>query len=102
MIAEKTSREGIGEEFATNHDRLVRMPQKDHDKVGRRIGRVTGEYPAAARLITAKVRHDTEGLSCGLDCWSDVLAAQKANQHKGAYLLRTNCHETDPAVIWKL
>ena len=99
MLARQGDR--LVEEFAKIHAWLVRAPQRDQEKVGRRIGRVAGKYPAAARLITAKVRHDTEGLACGLDFWSDVLAGQKANQHKGAYLLRTNCHETDPAVIWK-
>ena len=28
-------------------------------------------------------------------------AGQKAHRQKGAYLLRTNCEETDPALLWR-
>ena len=99
MLARQSDK--LAAEFAKIHAWLERSPQKDQEQVGRRIGRVTGKYPAATQILTAKVRRNAAGLACGLDFWSDVNAGQKANKNKGAYLLRTNCHETDPALIWK-
>lgn len=99
MLARQS--EKLAAEFAKIHAWLERSPQKDQEQVGRRIGRVTGKYPAATKILTAKVRRNAAGLACGLDFWSDVNAGQKANKNKGAYLLRTNCRETDPALIWK-
>ena len=80
---------------------LAKHPQTDHEAVGRRIGRALGKYPAAAAIMRATVHHDDEGQACGLEIASDVAAGQKAHRQKGAYLLRTNCEETDPALLWK-
>ena len=80
---------------------LDKYPQTDDEAVGRRIGRALGKYPAAAAILHATVRRDAEGRACGLEITSDVAAGQKAHRQKGAYLLRTNCEETDPALLWK-
>ena len=80
---------------------LAKHPQTDPEAVGRRIGRALGKYPAAAAIVQATVRRDDEGQACGLEIASDVAAGQKAHRQKGAYLLRTNCEETDPALLWK-
>lgn len=80
---------------------LQRQPQTDQQAVGRRIGRALGKYPAAAAIIDAKVLCDAAGRAMGLEIASDVLAGQKAHRQKGAYLLRTNCEETDPALLWR-
>ena len=80
---------------------LEKSPQTDHEAVGRRIGRALGKYPAAAAIVQATVRRDDEGQACGLEIASDVAAGQKTHRQKGAYLLRTNCEETDPALLWK-
>lgn len=80
---------------------LQRQPQTDQQAVGRRIGRALGKYPAAAAIIDATVRCDAAGRSIGLEIASDVAAGQKAHRQKGAYLLRTNCEETDPALLWR-
>ena len=37
----------------------------------------------------------------GLRISSQFDAGQKAHREKGAYLLRTNCEETDPALLWR-
>jgi hypothetical protein len=80
---------------------LAKSPQTDHEAVGRRIGRALGKYPAAAAIVQATVRHDQAGRACGLEIVSEVAAGQKAHRQKGAYLLRTNCEETDPALLWR-
>jgi hypothetical protein len=80
---------------------LQRQPQTDQQAVGRRIGRALGKYPAAAAIIDATVLCDAAGRAIGLEIASDVAAGQKAHRQKGAYLLRTNCEETDPALLWR-
>ncbi len=80
---------------------LDRAPQTDQEAVGRRIGRALGKYPASAAIIQVAVQRDETGRAIGLKIASEVDAGQKANRHKGAYLLRTNCEETDPAQLWR-
>lgn len=80
---------------------LQRQPQADHEAVGRRIGRALGQYPAAAAIIEATVLSDESGRAVELRIASDVVAGRKAYRQKGAYLLRTNCEETDPALLWR-
>ena len=80
---------------------LRRSPQTDLENVGRRIGRALGQYPAAAAIINATVQTDARDHACGLEIASDREAGQKAHRQKGAYLLRTNCEETDPAQLWR-
>jgi hypothetical protein len=80
---------------------LQRAPQTNLEAVGRRIGRALGKYPAAAAIITAQVQTDGQGCASGLEITSDVAAGQRAHRQKGAYLLRTNCEETDPVQLWR-
>jgi transposase len=80
---------------------LRRAPQTDQETVGRRIGRHLGKYPAAAAIVVAEVLRDAEGRAAGLRISSRLDAGQKAHRQKGAYLLRTNCEENDPALLWK-
>lgn len=91
----------LAEELARIHAGLARKPQEDLEKVGRRIGRVQGKYPAAAKIIEARVKRDATGQAFGLDFWSCLERGQQAHQRQGAYLLRTNCEETDPATLWR-
>ena len=80
---------------------LRRTPQADQEAVGRRIGRHLGKYPAAAEIVMAEVLRDGEGRAAALRISSRLDAGQKAHRQKGAYLLRTNCEETDPVLLWK-
>jgi len=80
---------------------LARSAQENLETVGRRIGRALGKYPAAAAIICAEVQTDASGRACGLQITSTLAAGQKAYRQKGAYLLRTNCAETDPALLWR-
>ena len=80
---------------------LRRHPQSDLEAVGRRIGRALGKHPAAAAIVQADVIRDAAGRASALKIASVVSAGQKAHRQKGAYLLRTNCEETDPALLWR-
>lgn len=93
--------DNLGAELAKIDAWLQRTPQSDREKVGRRIGRVLGQCPAAARILQAHVQYDAEGRACALSFFSDLAAGQKAHLRRGAYLLRTNCTESDPAQIWR-
>jgi hypothetical protein len=77
---------------------LRRSPQSDREAVGRCIGRHLGKYPAAA-IIVAVVLSEEADRAAGLQISSRVDAGPKAPRRKGAYLLRTNCEETDPAQL---
>ena len=66
-----------------------------------RIGRHLGKYASAAAIVEAEVLRDANGRAAGLCISSRLEAGQKAHRQKGAYLLRTNCDETDPALLWK-
>lgn len=92
---------GLSVELAKIDAALCRRSHADLENVGRRIGRALGKYPAAARIIEARVRKDKEGKACGLQFWSRLEEGQRAHIRWGAYLLRTNCEETDPATIWR-
>jgi hypothetical protein len=99
MLARQTER--LTDELAKVDAWLRRAPQADLEGVGRRIGRHLGRYPAAAAILRAQVEHDARGHACALGVSSDLVAGQKAHREKGAYLLRTNCEETDPALLWR-
>jgi len=99
MLARQTER--LTTELAKIDTALRRTPQSDLEAVGRRIGRHLGRYPAAAAILHAQVEHDGQGRACALHVSSDLAAGQKAHREKGAYLLRTNCEETDPAQLWR-
>jgi transposase len=81
--------------------RLRRCPQSNLEAVGRSIGRVLGKYPAAAAILDATVVADERGHAVALTITSDIERGQQAALRKGAYLLRTNCEETNPALLWR-
>ena len=80
---------------------LQRRPATDLEQVGRRIGRWLGRYPAAAKIISVTVSHDQECRAIGLVIKSHLNKGQQTDRYHGAYLLRTNCTETDPAKLWR-
>jgi hypothetical protein len=81
--------------------RLRRRAQSNLEAVGRSIGRVLGKYPAAAAILDATVVTDERGRAMALTITSDIARGQQAALRKGAYLLRTNCEETNPALLWR-
>jgi len=91
----------LTEEMLKLDGSLQRRPQSDLDKIGRRIGRWQGKYPAAARLLQVTLRKDPAGRACRLQLCCPVREDGHPLLTKGAYLLRTNCTETDPAKLWR-
>jgi len=98
MLARQSER--LTEELVKIDAWLRRSPQADQETVGRRIGRHLGKYPAAGDIMQAEVLRDDHGRAVALCVSSRLDAGQKAHRQKGAYLLRTNCEETDPALLW--
>jgi len=81
---------------------LQRKAQSDIEKVGRRIGRWLGKYPAAAKLLTIEVQRDKKSAAAtGLQVQTNQSKREWAGHSQGAYLLRTNCTETDPGQLWR-
>jgi len=99
MLARQSQR--LTAELAKVQAWLQRKAEPDLEKVGRRIGRALGKYPAAARIVQARVEHDAQGRAYDLGIFSAVEDGQRAHRGGGAYLLRTNCKETDPATLWR-
>lgn len=92
----------LTEELKKVDTSLKRRAESNIEKVGRRIGRWLGKYPAAARLIDVEVIRDKKnGNAIGLTIQTDQSKREWAESSHGAYLLRTNCEETDPAQLWK-
>ena len=80
---------------------LRRRPEADVEKVGRRIGRWLGKYASAAKVVDVEVERNADGAAVALTISSRLGKGQATDQHHGAYLLRTNCTETDPAQLWR-
>jgi hypothetical protein len=80
---------------------LQKHPVADCGLIERRIGRWLGRFPAAERLIEVTVQRNDRGQACGLAIGERSEAAAWAEHAHGAYLLRTNCPDKDPAKIWR-
>ena len=80
---------------------LRRKPEGDLGRIERRIGRWQGKYPAAARLMSVEVQRDENGAASALGISTPLDKGQRTERHHGAYLLRTNCTESDPAQLWR-
>ena len=93
--------ERLCEELCKIDAALRRQPEADLEKLGRRIGRHQGKYPAAANLIAVEVERDETGTAIALCISSPLSKGQQRHRRHGAYLLRTNCTESDPAQLWR-
>jgi transposase len=92
----------LSAELEKIHRSLQHRAQSDIEKVGRRIGRWIGKYPAAAKLMSVEVQRDEKSAAAiGLHIEIDQGKRDWAGHSHGAYLLRTNCTETDPAQLWR-
>ena len=94
-------RQRLRAQLDKTHALLQRRPTRDAGRIERRIGRWLGRFPAAERLLEVTVLRDDQGRACGLDLRERADRAAWAEQAHGAYLLRTNCTETDPAQLWR-
>jgi hypothetical protein len=89
----------LTEELAKVDASLWRRPTTQSGPLERRIGRWIGQYPAAARWLRAEVARDETGRAIEMELSCPVREAEHPTLAKGAYLLRTNCTETDPAKL---
>jgi len=76
-------------------------PRADLEKVGRRVGRWLGRYPAGAGVLSVQVGRDRRGRASGLEVKERTERLQWARLAQGAYLLRTNHPSSDPAQLWR-
>jgi len=74
---------------------------KEDVLAARRIGRWSGRYSKADRLIEATLVKDSTGRLVDLKIERRMERAQWAEKANGCYLLRTNLTEEDPAKLWK-
>jgi transposase len=88
-------------ELDKTHASLVRRPLKEAGKIERRIGRWLGRFPAAERLLEVALMRDANGCACGLKITERGERSAWAAHAHGAYLLRTDCTEQDPAKLWR-
>jgi transposase len=97
----EVARQRLRARLDKTHASLQRHPVKDPGKIERRIGRWLGRFPAAARLLEVTVQRDEQMRACGLKIIERGERVAWAAQAHGAYLLRTNCLEKDPAQLWR-
>jgi transposase len=71
------------------------------DQIERRVGRWLGRFPAADKLFEVEVLLNEQQQASGLSVACRIDRRQWARQAQGAYLLRTNCTEQDPAKVWE-
>lgn len=95
------ARKRLRAQLDKTHASLQRRPARDAGKVERRIGRWLGRFPAAERLIEVTVERDSTQRACGLKITERAERTQWAANAHGAYLLRTNCVDKDPAQLWR-
>lgn len=95
------ARQRLRAQLDKTHANLRRRPAQDAGKIERRIGRWLGRFPAAERLIEVVVERDAQQRACGLKITERAERTEWAAQAHGAYLLRTNCVEQDPAQLWR-
>jgi transposase len=83
------------------HAALQPRPAKEPGVIERRIGRWLGRFPAAERLVEVTVERNGAGRACGLQIAERAERSAWAALAHGAYLLRTNCPDQDPAQLWR-
>jgi transposase len=94
-------RQRLRAQLDKTHATLQRRAAKDPGKIERRIGRWLGRFPGAERLVKVTVLRDERGQACGLEIAERAERTAWAEHAHGAYLLRTNCTEEDPAKLWR-
>lgn len=80
---------------------LRKRAARDAGRIERRIGRWLGRFPAAERLLSVAVERNTQGHAIGLRITEHADRRAWAELAHGAYLLRTNCPEKEPAKLWR-
>jgi transposase len=97
MLARQEQR--LWQKLLQIHQSLQKRPLPA-EQIERRVGRWLGRYPAADKLFEVEVDLNEQRQACGLIVACLLDRNQWAAQAQGAYLLRTNCTEQDPAKVW--
>jgi transposase len=95
------ARKRLRAQLDKTHAALQKQPVREAGRIERRIGRWLGRFPSAERLIEVTVERNAQGQATGLKITERADRSQWAQHAHGAYLLRTNCTEKDPAQLWK-
>ena len=97
MLARQEQR--LWQKLLQIHQSLEKKPAPA-ERIERRVGRWLGRYPAADKLFEVEVCLNEQRQACGLSVACVLDRNQWTAQAHGAYLLRTNCTEQDPAKVW--
>ena len=95
------ARQRLRAQLDKTHAALQKHPAREPGLIERRIGRWLGRFPAAERLLTVTVERNVAGQATGLKVTERAQRSAWAEHAHGAYLLRTNCPEKDPAKLWR-
>jgi transposase len=95
------ARKRLRAQLDKTHASLQKRPARDAGQIERRIGRWLGRFPAAERLLSVVVERNAQGQATGLKITEQAERSAWAEHAHGAYLLRTNCTEKDPAKLWR-
>lgn len=95
------ARKRLRAQLDKTHASLQKRPANDAGRIERRIGRWLGRFPSAERLIEVALERDNQKRVCGLKITERADRTVWASLAQGAYLLRTNCLEKDPAQLWR-
>jgi transposase len=95
------ARQRLRAQLDQTHAALQKRPARDPGRIERRLGRWLGRFPAAERLIEVVVERNAQGHASGLQITERAERSAWAAAAHGAYLLRTNCLEQDPAKLWR-
>jgi transposase len=95
------ARKRLRAQLHKTHASLQKRAARDAGIIERRIGRWLGRFPAAERLLSVVVERNAQGHATGLKITEHPERSAWATQAHGAYLLRTNCTEKDPAKLWR-
>ena len=98
MLARQEER--LWQKLVEIHRSLQKKPVPA-DPIERRVGHWLGRFPAADKLFAVEVQLNEQQQACGLSVACLIDRNQWARQAHGAYLLRTNCTEQDPAKVWE-
>ncbi len=95
------ARKRLRAQLDKTHASLQQRPAREPGVIERRLGRWLGRFPAAERLLEVTVERNAQGQACGLNIAERAERSAWAAHAHGAYLLRTNCSEKDPAKLWR-
>jgi len=95
------ARKRLRAQLDKTHRSLQKRAARDAGLIERRIGRWLGRFPSAERLLSVVAQPFAKNQATGLTITEHAQRSAWAEHAHGAYLLRTNCTEKDPAKLWR-